>query len=104
MLTRMSDVAARYPANLATIDLFGQVVHEPKPELNAPFDEAMTGGSSLVLLNFLDGDHISSTGIKIIVGVLARKTGRRIAACQVTSARSSRSRGWSTRRRCVRMN
>jgi anti-anti-sigma factor len=53
------------------IDLEGDVNRSAQAALDAVFEEAMTGASRLVL-NFTAVDYINSTGIALIVGLLAK--------------------------------
>ncbi len=59
------------------------------------------GRRGAVVLNFAGVDYINSTGIALIVGLLAQARARGVAdharaGCRTTTARSSRSRGWPT--------
>jgi anti-sigma B factor antagonist len=66
----------------AVIDMRGNVDRGAEPALNAAYKDAATGDEP-VLLNFADVDYINSTGIAVIVGLLAqaRKEGRALTAC-----------------------
>lgn len=68
---------------LAVLDLHGEVDGGADEALNAAYDEAVTSAPSRVLLNFEDVSYINSTGIALIVGLLAqaRQTDRSIVAC-----------------------
>jgi anti-sigma B factor antagonist len=51
--------------------------------LNAAYVEAESRDAEVILLNFSDVDYINSTGIALIVGLLARarKSKRKLLAC-----------------------
>jgi len=68
---------------LAIIDLSGEINAFADQELDAAYSEAEGSGSKTVLLNFSDVTYINSTGIALIVGLLARarKSQRRLAVC-----------------------
>lgn len=70
-------------AALAVIDLHGEMDGFAEEALNAAFAEATANGPPAVLLNFSDVDYINSTGIALIVGLLAqaRKDHRRLLTC-----------------------
>ena len=61
------------------IDLRGEINLGADQALNAAYDAAVLGDPRTVVLNFADVDYINSTGIALIVGLLAkarRSTGR----------------------------
>ena len=66
----------------AVIDLPPLIDATADPALASAYLEASTGGTGPVVLNFTGVEYINSTGIALIVGVLARarKEGRMIAA------------------------
>ncbi len=57
---------------LAIIDLHGELDGFAEDGLNEAFAEAMATNPGAVLLNFGDVDYINSTGIALIVGLLAQ--------------------------------
>ena len=61
--------------------LHGDINRAAQEELQAAYGEAKDGGGRL-LLDFVDVDYINSTGIALIVALLAdcRATGRPVAA------------------------
>lgn len=67
---------------IAIVDLRGEIGAEAQAALDAAYEEAVAGGARRVLLNFEAVDYINSTGIALIVGVLARgrSAGRTIVA------------------------
>ena len=74
---------ARHRDGLAVLDLEGDIDRSAEAALESAYAEATTGVDGPVLLNFAAVDYINSTGIAVIVGVLAkaRKEHRQIIAC-----------------------
>ncbi len=72
------ETAVRRRQGAAVIDLRGEIDGPAERELDAAYDEASADGEAAILLNFADVDYINSTGIALIVGLLARarKDGR----------------------------
>ena len=56
----------------AIIDLSGEINRSSEDALNSAYSEAVQGGAGSILLNFVQVDYINSTGIAVIVGLLAR--------------------------------
>ena len=75
--------SVRQMPRLAIIDLSGEINAFADQELDAVYTEAEGTGSKSILLNFSDVTYINSTGIALIVGLLARarKAQRRLAVC-----------------------
>ena len=61
----------------------GRSTASPEDTLNAAYAEAETRNPDAILLNFSAVDYINSTGIALIVSLLARarKAQRRLLAC-----------------------
>ena len=80
MTTRHFEATVRNVPEAEIIDLEGEINAFAEDALNAAYDEATRPDPGAVLLNFSGVDYINSTGIALIVGLLAqaRKTGRRI--------------------------
>ena len=55
-----------------TIDLHGEIDAFAEADLNAAYAQAEANDPAKILLNFSDVDYINSTGIALIVGLLAR--------------------------------
>jgi len=74
--------AVRYVGATAVVDLPPQIDSTAEHALNGAYAAAMEHGSKTVLLNFAGVDFLSSTGIALVVGILARarKDGRVITA------------------------
>jgi anti-anti-sigma factor len=70
----------RYLDGTAVVDLPAQIDSTAEHALNDAYAAAAAHGSKTVLLNFAGVDFLSSTGIALIVGILARarKDGRAI--------------------------
>src|SRR5512141_1062234 len=79
----MSELQAtvRHAAATAIIDLRGDIDGGSEQALNSAYAEATAANPASVLLNFSRVDYINSTGIALIVGVLAqaRKAKRAIS-------------------------
>jgi anti-anti-sigma factor len=71
---------------VAVIDLHGDINSEADAALGSAYTEAEANSPSFVLLNFSDVSYINSTGIALIVSILAqaRKSGRQILASGLT--------------------
>lgn len=67
---------------LAVIDLHGEINSAADQALNAAYDQAADASSRAILLNFQGVDYINSSGIALVVGLMAqsRKSGRRLMA------------------------
>jgi anti-anti-sigma factor len=65
------EVTVRDHDGVAVIDLAGDVNSAAENALDVGYEEAAAVGSD-VALNFTDVDYINSTGIALIVGLLAR--------------------------------
>ena len=72
---------------VAIIDLRGEINSFGEGALNAAYAEASQSNPLAILLNFSGVDYINSTGIALIVGVLAqaRKTGCRLLTTGLSS-------------------
>ncbi len=75
------EVTVRGRNGIAVIDLAGDVNSSAEVALNAGYEEAAAGGRE-VALNFGAVEYINSTGIALIVGLLAqaRKSGTEMKA------------------------
>ena len=80
---RQFEATVRNGADLAIIDMHGELDGFAEEGLNTAYAEAMSSEPKAVLLNFSDVDYINSTGIALIVGLLAqaRKSHRRLLTC-----------------------
>jgi len=82
MPTHEFHVAVREREGVAVIDLTGELNSSAEDVLNEAYAEATAGGTDAVALNFEGADYINSTGIALIVGLLAqaRKSGIEVKA------------------------
>ena len=80
MATRELEVAVRRRGPAAVLDLIGDIDSGAERALQTAYDEAADAGA--VVLNFARTDYINSTGIALIVALLAqaRARGVRISA------------------------
>lgn len=81
MATNIFEAVVRHQAGKAIIDLQGEINSFAEAELNEAYSQAAEGDARLIVLNFTNVDYINSTGIALIVGLLAqaRKTHRQLA-------------------------
>lgn len=80
--TPETSAPVRYRDGTAVVDLPAQIDASAEHALNGAYAAATDHGSKTVLLNFGGVEFLSSTGIALIVGILARarKDGRKISA------------------------
>jgi anti-anti-sigma factor len=64
--------AVRERRGVPVIDLTGDVNSSAEDALNDAYARATAGGTDSVVLNFAHADYINSTGIALIVGLLAQ--------------------------------
>lgn len=83
MATKILEARVRPAGETVVIDLEGEIDSFADEALNAAYAAASQTGSAAVLLNFKNVEYINSTGIALIVGLLAqaRKSGRRLLIC-----------------------
>ena len=72
MTTSEMPTAVRRRDGVAVIDLVGDVNGSAEATLEAAWAEAAAPGPEAVVLNFSDAGYINSTGIALIVGMLAK--------------------------------
>ena len=65
-------------ADVAVIDLAGDIDSHAESSLEAAWTEAMSSSPTAVTLNFHGAGYINSTGIALIVGMLAQARARGI--------------------------
>ena len=73
----------RHEPRVSIIDLHGEVNALAEQTLNDAYADAESRTADVILLNFSDVNYINSTGIALIVSLLARarKSKRRLLAC-----------------------
>lgn len=72
MTAKSLEAQMRHWPGAAIIDLHGEIDAFAEVSLNAAYAEAEDQGVDVILLNFTDVAYINSTGIALIVGLLAR--------------------------------
>src|SRR6185295_2614123 len=87
MATKVLEANVRQAGPIAVIELKGEIDIFGEETLNAAYREAEAQSPKAVLLNFSGVDYINSTGIALIVGLLAqaRKAGRRLLTSGLSS-------------------
>jgi anti-anti-sigma factor len=86
-MTRVPFIATTRPdAGLVVIDLTGDIDRDANTGLEAAYEAAAAGSDGALILNFENVGYINSTGIALIVGVLARArgAGREVSAFGLT--------------------
>ena len=85
MATSVADAKVRVEGEVAVIDLSGDINGAAQPVLTAAYEQAATQASHIVL-NFAATDFINSTGIAVIVGLLAkaRQEQGSVSACNLS--------------------
>jgi anti-sigma B factor antagonist len=83
MPTRQLEARVRQHHGTAVIDLHGEIDSFGAEALNTAYAEAERENPMVILLNFAGVDYINSTGIALIVGLLAkaRAAHRRLIVC-----------------------
>ncbi len=77
----------RHQPRVAIVDLHGEIDASAEEALNTAYNEAESRESDVILFNFSDVQYINSTGIALIVNLLARarKSHRRLLACGLSA-------------------
>jgi anti-sigma B factor antagonist len=80
MKTAEFAASVRFDGPAAVVDLSGEITSAAEQGLMAAYDEVEEAG--VVIFDFANVDYINSTGIALIVGILARarKSGQEIRA------------------------
>ncbi len=83
MAERYLETEVRQASGVAIVELRGEIDGFSEEELNAAYAEASKEDPEMILLNFAGVHYINSTGIALIVGLLAkaRASRRRLVAC-----------------------
>jgi len=83
MTAKSLEAHVRHQPRVAIIDLHGEINAFAEDVLNMAYADAESRKADVILLNFSDVDYINSTGIALIVSLLARarKAKRRLLAC-----------------------
>ena len=72
MASRALDATVRHQAATAIVDLHGEINGFADAAINDAYAEAESHSPRAIVLNFTGVDYINSTGIALIVGLLAR--------------------------------
>ncbi len=72
MPAKQLNVKVRHQPASAIIDLHGEINAFAQSSLSAAYADAEAGKPDVILLNFSDVEYINSTGIALIVSLLAR--------------------------------
>ena len=72
MATRELEVNVREKAGAAVMELRGELDSSAEEALERGYAEATKGDPASIVLDFKDADYINSTGIALIVGLLAQ--------------------------------
>jgi anti-anti-sigma factor len=80
MATQVLETNVRQRDGMIVIDLRGEIDAFGEAALNSAYAEAKQLDASRILLNFKDVNYINSTGIALIVGLIAqaRKAGHKL--------------------------
>ncbi len=80
MIDKQLEAGVRFRQGIATIDLHGEINSFAEETLLNAYQQAEANKPQNIVLNFSDVDYINSTGIALIVGLLARarKAGLRL--------------------------
>lgn len=86
MPMRQLEANVRTQPGTALIDLKGEINSLGEPAMEAAYVQAIQQNPSVILLNFRAVDYINSTGIALIVSLMARarKEGRRLVATNLS--------------------
>ncbi|RPI30117.1 MAG: anti-sigma factor antagonist [Chloroflexota bacterium] len=87
MSTQILEATVRRQEKAAIIDLSGIIDAFAEAALNTAYTQAESQNTEVILLNFSQVAYINSTGIALIVGLLAkaRKTHKRLLTCGLSS-------------------
>ena len=87
MTAKSLEAQVRHQPRVAIIDLHGEINAFAEDVLNTAYADAESLKAEVILLNFSDVDSINSTGIALIVSLLARarKSKRRLLACGLSN-------------------
>ena len=83
MPAKRSHVRVRHQGSVSIIDLQGEINVSLEEPLKSAYAEAVGPNPSAILLNLSDVEYITSTGMAILVGLLAQahQANRRLATC-----------------------
>ncbi len=87
MPTKILEASVRSLDDAAIIDLTGEIDKFAEEALNTAYAQAESQNKEVILLNFSHVEYMNSTGIALIVGLLAkaRKNHTRLLTCGLSS-------------------
>ncbi|MBO0792138.1 MAG: STAS domain-containing protein, partial [Ktedonobacteraceae bacterium] len=87
MSAKTLEATVRHQPSVSVVDLHGEINIFAESVLNNAYAEAEARGLDVILLNFSDVSYINSTGIALIVSLIARarKQHRRLLDCGLSS-------------------
>ena len=86
MAATTAEANLRIEGTTAVVELSGDINRAAEPVLNDAYGQAAAAGCTSIILNFGGTEFINSTGIAVIVGILAkaRQENRTVSACGLT--------------------
>ena len=86
MPAKPAEAHLRIDGKNAVIDLAGDINGAAQGVIGEAYQGAAAAGATSLVLNFANTEFINSTGIAVIVGMLAqaRQEGRSVSACGLT--------------------
>lgn len=72
MTSKPFEASIRQQPGVVTVDLHGEINSFAETKLNSIYEEASSNNPEIIALNFTDVLYINSTGIALIVGLLAQ--------------------------------
>lgn len=86
MAATLAEANVRIDGTTAVVDLTGDINRLAEPVLTEAYDQVAAAGCTHVILNFAGTEFINSTGIAVIVGILARARAesQTVSACGLT--------------------
>ena len=86
MAVRHLEAEVHQERGVVVLDLRGEINGFAEEALDAAYSEAESKDPEAILLNFEEVDYINSTGIALIVGLLAkaRASHKRLLACNLS--------------------
>jgi anti-anti-sigma factor len=86
MAPTLAEAEVRVDGTTAVVNLSGDINRAAEPALTGAYDQVVASGAKNMIFNFADTEFINSTGIAVIVGILARarQDERTVSACGLT--------------------
>lgn len=86
MAATPAEANLRIEGTTVVVHLSGDINRDAESVLNGAYAQASAAGCSNIILDFAGTEFINSTGIAVIVGILAkaRQESRTVAACGLT--------------------